>query len=444
MTNTFWKLRLILIAAALLLPSIVRAAPEEIIYYKPDENGFIRSWLCSPEHSWDFAYTGASLDYDALQTVGGEEKAAPVEGQPAGDGKPWYEHHFRPGQAGYASAVCNFKEIGGHAWTIVYTFAYIYCDQEYKDVIMKTGSDDGLLVVLNGEEVFKIQIQRGYAVAQDITPGITFHKGWNRLLCKVDDFGGGTGLFIQFEKDKKMLVDELKICFERPPGNEEPKFVDGVTYESAAEQLLKDAIKVGAGGKLAEATRQCRHVLDAYPKSHSAVQALYQAGQYLQLAGQPDQAIATYDEVQQRFPFAKWSEDSLLAKSDLQLQQNQLEPAAQTLTGLIARFPDSSLIAEAMLKLAQVQHLRNDLDGSDQTLARLHRQFPDTVEDVRAIELLGDNQASRKNTDAARKLYQQVMDSADRLSQGKFVFAVNVQAVLHNISEEARQKLSDK
>ena len=68
--------------------------------------------------------------------------------------------------------------------------------------------------------------------------------------------------------------------------------------------------------------------------------------------------------------------------------------------------------------------------------------FPNTVEAVRALEKLGDNQDARKQLNAARTLWRQVIEEADTLANGKYVWYVNVQAVLKQIADRARTKLT--
>lgn len=72
----------LLILAAMLIVSLVapqaHAAPEDVIYYTPtDEGGFILDWLVSRLHIFDYAYLGGTTLYDALESEGGEKNIEP-------------------------------------------------------------------------------------------------------------------------------------------------------------------------------------------------------------------------------------------------------------------------------------------------------------------------------------------------------------------------------
>ncbi len=443
MTPRLFSLYLGLLLAALALPA-ARAAEEEVLCYRPDAKGFIRSWLVSSRHLWEHPYMGATMDFDALTATGGEAACAPKPGQPAGKGTPWREHHFRPGDPGYAAAVCNFREIGGMPWEMVYVFAYLYCEQEYRDLTMLTGSDDALLVVLNGEKVCRIQTQRGYAVAQDKTPGLTLKKGWNRVLCKVDDYMGGMGLFLQFmRQEDKPLVDEIRICFDRPADGVTPKFVDGETYETAAAKQLKDAVKLAMEkADYAGAATACRAVLTKYPKSASAAEALYQAGSFLRQGQQPEAALKALDETHTRFPFSPWAANALGVKAETLAAKPDAAAAESAWQELLTRFPESVLVPDALLKLALSQRGRGDFAASDLTLAnQLLRRFADTCEGTLGLELQGDNRQSRQQTKEAKETWKLAAEQAQKLIDGKYVWDVNAQMLLARLIERCKLKM---
>ena len=425
-----------LLVAAALLPCAASAA-EDVLFYRPTEEGFLMDWLVSTRHPFDYAYLGASMNFDALKATGGEAACAPVAGMKAGNGNPWVERHFEP--AGWAKGVFEFEPA---SMFMTYTFAYLYCDQELRDLVLLTGSDDALLVLLNGTQVQKVQMQRGYNTDQDRVAGITLAKGWNRLLCKVDDVMGGHGLVVRFKTKDGQPVTSFRICLSRPPEGVEPRFVDGISYEAEAAKLLKDAVRLSAEeGNLAGAEAACRKVAAQYPRSNAAAEALYQAGSFLVQAKKPDEAFKTFDGLLARYPYAKWAEDALLAKAELlATERKDARAAARTLEELTERFEKSSLVPEAMLKLAALKAAEATPDDSDAILLKVRERFPNTVEAVRALDLLGDNRQRRNDAAKARQLWREAIQEADALSSGKYVWYVNVQAVLKEIADRARAK----
>ena len=417
------------------------AKTEDVLYYTPTDEGFIMDWLVSTRHPFPYFYLGATMNYDALASLGGEKSVEPVAGMQAATGNPWVERHFR--SKGWARGVFEFRPASMY---MTYTFIYIYCEKELRDLVLLTGSDDALLVLLDGEQVQKVQMQRGYNTDQDRVAGITLKKGWSKLLCKIDDYMGGHGLVVRFKTKEAEPVTDLKICLARPPEGAEPNFVDGVTYEADAAKLLKDAIRFSAEeGNLVKAEAACRNVVEQYPKSSAAAEAFYHAGSFLLQLGKPDEALKTFDGLLAQYPYAKWAEDALVAEAQtFRSKKNDSAAAAKALEELLAQFPSSSLVPEAMLELAALKVAKGDLAEADHLLKEVRDRFPNTVEWVKALEALGDNQHARKNAGKARELWRRVIEEADQLSDGKYVWYVNVQAVLKGIADRARRKAEGK
>ena len=94
-----------------------------------------------------------------------------------------------------------------------------------------------MLVLLNGRMVQRAQMQRGYATDQDKAV-VTLAKGWNRLLCKVDDYGGGHGLCVRFMKADGSPMKDYKVCFVRPAPGAEARFVGYTTPDDAIQSFL--------------------------------------------------------------------------------------------------------------------------------------------------------------------------------------------------------------
>lgn len=435
----------LLILAAMLIVSLVapqaHAAPEDVIYYTPtDEGGFILDWLVSRLHIFDYAYLGGTTLYDALKSEGGEKNIEPRAGMKAAKGLPWQECHYKI--AGSARGAFEFPPA---SMTLTYAFIYVYADEEMKDLLLCTGSDDALLVLLNGEKVQQIQMQRGYAVDQDTASGITLRKGWNRLLCKIDDYGGGHGLCVRFKTADSKPVTDLKICLSRPADNVEINFIPGVTYEAEAAHLLREAMKINAEqGDAAGAEKMCRQVVAKYPKSNAAPEALYQAARFLIQLNKPDDALKTFDELSTRYPYAKWVEDALIGRANIYKAKGDLDAARKVFELLIVNHEGSNLIPDAMIDLARIQAQKGDPDGSDSTLNEVRRKLPDTVQSVQALELLGDNRKARNQPNEAKALWKQAIDEAKALSEGKYIWYVNVQAVLQSISDSSRAKIEGK
>ena len=130
-----------------------------------------------------------------------------------------------------------------------------------------------------------------------------------------------------------------------------------------------------------------------------------------------------------------------LAQAEVLASRHDTAAAEQVLAELITNHAKSSLVSEAMLRLAALQAARRDFSAADATFGDLRKKFPNTVEAVMALQGLADNQQARGDRNKAAALYRQVIDESQNLSEGKYVFYVNVQAVLKNLAESARGKL---
>lgn len=91
----------------------------------------------------------------------------------------------------------DFKDrYGGQTDREVYAATWIYSPTE-QDVTMAIGPDDGARVWFNGEVEIDVSGCQGTNVDQ-FTADVTMLAGWNRVLAKVRDHGGGWGMFFRF------------------------------------------------------------------------------------------------------------------------------------------------------------------------------------------------------------------------------------------------------
>jgi hypothetical protein len=87
---------------------------------------------------------------------------------------------------------------------IVYGIIYVF-SPENKDILMLVGSDDGVRLWLNRELIHTNPAYRGAYPDQDRVQA-TLKKGWNTLLIKVLQGGGGWGYYVRFvDPDGRLL-----------------------------------------------------------------------------------------------------------------------------------------------------------------------------------------------------------------------------------------------
>ena len=90
----------------------------------------------------------------------------------------------------------------------VYGAVYVYSPDE-RALTFALGPDDGARVWLNGDEVLTVAGCQGTNIDQ-FTADVTLLEGWNRLLIKIYDQGGGWGTFARF-KDGEDPVTDLEL-----------------------------------------------------------------------------------------------------------------------------------------------------------------------------------------------------------------------------------------
>jgi len=129
-----------------------------------------------------------------------EPAACPASGEPAGDAR-WQK---------FSGPFLDFTKQG---FTVTrkcaaYAFTYLHAETD-RLAVLRFGSDDGAVIWLNGIRVLEQFVKRSLMENQD-TVFVQLQKGWNRLLVKVDQGGGG------WETVCTLVADGVRICSDRP------------------------------------------------------------------------------------------------------------------------------------------------------------------------------------------------------------------------------------
>ncbi len=120
------------------------------------------------------------------------------------DGLPWFAHHSLPGDSAVVSFTNWFSDAAPRE---AYAFTWVESPDE-REASLAVGSDDGHRIWLNGVEVGMNSGCHGVGTDNFIYP-VTLEAGWNRLLVKVYDGGGGWGWIARFYEtdDETPMVD---------------------------------------------------------------------------------------------------------------------------------------------------------------------------------------------------------------------------------------------
>jgi len=162
-----------------------------------DDSGFIRHWLVLGP------LTGESSTQDCLpgetERLGDDAAAEPALGEVVED-VAWELLISDDARIGFENDYATVD-----APREVYAVTWVYSDSEQLTTL-GLGPDDGAKAWLNGELVLEISGCQGTVVDQ-FTAEVTLSAGWNRLMLKVYDQGGGWGTYARFFSDSDPLTD---------------------------------------------------------------------------------------------------------------------------------------------------------------------------------------------------------------------------------------------
>ena len=85
-----------------------------------------------------------------------------------------------------------------------------------RTALLSAGSDDGVKAWVNGRLILDDNANRGAAPGQDEAP-VALRAGWNRILLKITQGGGGWGFYCDLLDSQHRLVPGLTYRADRPP-----------------------------------------------------------------------------------------------------------------------------------------------------------------------------------------------------------------------------------
>jgi hypothetical protein len=101
----------------------------------------------------------------------------------------------RAGTKGYVDLT---SLLGMSEWSVAYAYAEVE-SVHARETVLRCGSDDGIRIWLNGEQIHSREIGRAYRPNDDEV-AIYLRPGVNRLLVKIDNYQGGWGFGVSIPR----------------------------------------------------------------------------------------------------------------------------------------------------------------------------------------------------------------------------------------------------
>lgn len=153
----------------------VRTRADEALAAIDKLDGYLTQWeWCGPYHGegddWHYVFDHAFAPEEAAAAA--DVQWQPVESQNTRE--PW---------------VYNVQRFIQGENCCIYVRTAVWTEQP-RDLTLRVGSDDGVRAFVNGKVVHEYREARGHEPLQDAAP-ITLHAGWNTIMLKVVQIGGG-------------------------------------------------------------------------------------------------------------------------------------------------------------------------------------------------------------------------------------------------------------
>lgn len=129
-------------------------------------------------------------------------------------GQTWQSYESSEDRIHLDRAFNNRDRVHGYAACWVYA-------ERTREVELHLGSDDGLVVWVNREEVSRFDGQRSAGPGQSRVV-VQFQKGWNEVLARIDNRGGGEwALYCEFRSPEASQPLKLYSTWRQPRAAEE-------------------------------------------------------------------------------------------------------------------------------------------------------------------------------------------------------------------------------
>jgi TolA-binding protein len=120
-----------------------------------------------------------------------------------------------------------------------------------------------------------------------------------------------------------------------------------------------------------DSIRLYRQVLDRYPDRPDNDSVLYQLARASELAGAPDQALASLTELVRRYPASSYRAEALFRRGEILFVRRQYAEAAQSYRSVVKEGARDAFYEQALYKLGWCQFKQGEYDAGNATFLKL-------------------------------------------------------------------------
>ncbi len=199
----------LLFAALIALTSLLGHAQDQT--FPLDKRGFVTNWLVAVPVPLAEQRGAAVLDSDVAKTAAKLKPKAGDKIQVGGKSFDWKTQVADRGKL-------DFNPSNGTATDNCMAFAvcYVVAEAATPSVIALTGSDDQIIVFVNGKEVSRFTGPRGFRADEDVSNLFTLNAGSNTILMIVVNGGGGFAGSLSLANQTGNPLQNIKVTLTPP------------------------------------------------------------------------------------------------------------------------------------------------------------------------------------------------------------------------------------
>lgn len=423
------------------------ADADEVLVYPLLPDGSIMHWLAISPLPYNVAYIADSMSYDPFLREGQSERTIRPRAGDRARGRIWRKMHYSGSVVG--PTMCELFAVSGRDFNFALTVSvvYIHSPQDRPNAVFSGSADDGLKVILNGEKIWSNQIQRSPTYDSDQAPA-PLRKGWNTLVCVVDQAIGGHLLTARF-LDGGEPIRDLELALDPPADN--AKRHPAEQYNRQATEAIRLADDLRGQGQREKALAAYDQVLTSFALSDVAARGAYaKAGILYNLddpsrsMNQPREAAAVLQRMLERYRHDPLAPYALLDLGRIQASALQdLDAAEAAFTRFESEYPEADLAANALVERGRLLVQRQQFEEAILTYRRAVKAYPESDQVMVATVAIGDAYAAAGDKDKATRQYGVAQDMARDWHENKYGVDVGKQAWLREILEYLRVRTQD-